>query len=242
MARPFAIPRSLPNFTRRHYLVARLFFPVIIWVLTRTIYPMRKTGVTTFRRVARPCWFATTSRRSIGSFSRPPTRVGSLHRWARRQSNPIIRTVYRTNGVFPIDGDAGPKATGSFPETNLRRPRRRRGGLHFPGRDRDTHGHDVAVLRGLEHILRNTKKDVPVIPVCLDRLWGSIFSYRDGKLYWKWPRLIPHPVSITFGEPLPKTTRAAEVRQVIQELFAESAIRDRYSLPPRTATSSGWRV
>ena len=53
--------------------------------------------------------------------------------------------------------------------------------------------------RGLVKILKGT--DAPVIPVYLDELWGSIFSYDGGKFLWKKPRHWPYPVSISFGAP-----------------------------------------
>ena len=55
--------------------------------------------------------------------------------------------------------------------------------------------------RGMEKIVDGT--DVPIIPVHLDRLWGSIFSFDGGKFFWKWPQRIPYPVTVSFGEPLP---------------------------------------
>jgi len=70
--------------------------------------------------------------------------------------------------------------------------------------------------RGFERIVKGV--DVPVIPVHLDRLWGSIFSFKDGKFFWKWPERIPYPVTVSFGSPLPATARAEEVRQAIMEM------------------------
>lgn len=74
--------------------------------------------------------------------------------------------------------------------------------------------------RGLEKIVEGT--DVPVIPVHLDGLWGSIFSFEGGRFFRKWPKRIPYPVTVTFGAPLPANTPAHAVRQAIQELGAEA--------------------
>ena len=41
-----------------------------------------------------------------------------------------------------------------------------------------------------------------MVPTYLDGLWGSIFSYRGGRLFWKRLRQWPFPVSIVFGKPL----------------------------------------
>ena len=74
--------------------------------------------------------------------------------------------------------------------------------------------------RGMEKIVDGT--DVPIIPVHLDRLWGSIFSFASGKFFWKWPKRIPYPVTVSFGAPLPSSSSAQTVRQAIQELSAEA--------------------
>jgi acyl-[acyl-carrier-protein]-phospholipid O-acyltransferase/long-chain-fatty-acid--[acyl-carrier-protein] ligase len=73
---------------------------------------------------------------------------------------------------------------------------------------------------GLERIVAGT--DVPVIPVHLDRLWGSIFSFERGKFFWKLPKRIPYPVTVSFGQPLPSTATAQCVRQAILELGSEA--------------------
>ena len=63
---------------------------------------------------------------------------------------------------------------------------------------------------------------MPIIPVHLDRLWGSIFSFEGGKFFWKWPKQIPYRVTVSFGAPLPANTSAQAVRQAIQELSADA--------------------
>jgi acyl-[acyl-carrier-protein]-phospholipid O-acyltransferase/long-chain-fatty-acid--[acyl-carrier-protein] ligase len=72
---------------------------------------------------------------------------------------------------------------------------------------------------GLERIA--TRGDVPIIPVALDRVWGSIFSFDRGRAFFKWPQRFPHPVDVSFGKPLPPATPAWEVRNRIAELMSE---------------------
>jgi len=64
--------------------------------------------------------------------------------------------------------------------------------------------------------------DVPIIPVHLDRVWGSIFSFERGKFFWKWPKRVPYPVTISFGAPMPAGSAAHEVRQAIQGLSSDA--------------------
>ena len=69
---------------------------------------------------------------------------------------------------------------------------------------------------GFERIVKG--RDVPIIPIHLDRLWGSIFSFVGGRFLTKLPSQIPFPVTISFGKPLPAGTSAQKVRQTVQEL------------------------
>ncbi|MFZ5863986.1 MAG: acyl-[ACP]--phospholipid O-acyltransferase [Nitrospirota bacterium] len=80
-------------------------------------------------------------------------------------------------------------------------------------------GNLLPFKRGFEKIMEGI--DVPVIPVHLDRLWGSVFSFKDGKFFWKWPLRVPYPVTVSFGQPMPATATAAEVRQAIQEMSSD---------------------
>ncbi|HNP59213.1 MAG TPA: acyl-[ACP]--phospholipid O-acyltransferase [Nitrospirales bacterium] len=61
-------------------------------------------------------------------------------------------------------------------------------------------------------------RDVPIIPINLDRVWGSIFSFIGGRFLAKWPTRFPYPITLSVGAPLPSTTSAEEVRQAVQEL------------------------
>jgi acyl-[acyl-carrier-protein]-phospholipid O-acyltransferase/long-chain-fatty-acid--[acyl-carrier-protein] ligase len=70
--------------------------------------------------------------------------------------------------------------------------------------------------RGLERIASGV--DAPIIPVYIDRVWGSIFSFERGRFFWKWPRHIPYGVTVAFGKPLPSTATAQEVRLAVMEL------------------------
>ena len=84
-------------------------------------------------------------------------------------------------------------------------------------------GNLLPFKRGFERIVEGL--DVPVIPVCLDRLWGSVFSFKQGRFFWKWPEQIPYPVSVSFGAPMPATTSAADARQAIAELSSDAMTR-----------------
>jgi acyl-[acyl-carrier-protein]-phospholipid O-acyltransferase/long-chain-fatty-acid--[acyl-carrier-protein] ligase len=82
-------------------------------------------------------------------------------------------------------------------------------------------GHVLPFKRGFEKIVE--RLDVPIIPVHLDQLWGSIFSFKNGRFFWKWPKLLPYPVTVSFGAPLPPSTDVQTVRQAVLELESEAA-------------------
>jgi acyl-[acyl-carrier-protein]-phospholipid O-acyltransferase/long-chain-fatty-acid--[acyl-carrier-protein] ligase len=132
------------------------------------------------------------------------------------------RALLRWAGFIPLDGSAGLRAVARslrdagatlargeavclFAEGGVTRR-----GLHLPWQ------------RGMRQILKRCP--APVVPVGLDHVWSSIFSYRGSQFFWKWPQRLPYPVNISFGEALPTTVGSATVRQSIQILSAELAV------------------
>ena len=83
-------------------------------------------------------------------------------------------------------------------------------------------GNMLPFKRGFERIVEGM--DVPIIPVYLDRVWGSIFSFKGGRFFWKWPIRVPYPVTVAFGRPLSSTTTAAEARLALQTLGCDAAM------------------
>jgi acyl-[acyl-carrier-protein]-phospholipid O-acyltransferase/long-chain-fatty-acid--[acyl-carrier-protein] ligase len=82
-------------------------------------------------------------------------------------------------------------------------------------------GNLLPLKRGFERIVDGL--DVPVIPVYLDRVWGSIFSFKGGRFFWKRPLRVPYPVTVAFGRPMPSTTTAEAARLALMELGADVA-------------------
>lgn len=81
-------------------------------------------------------------------------------------------------------------------------------------------GQMLPFRRGLERIMKGV--EAPIIPVNLDGVWGSIFSFERGRFLWKMPRRIPYPVTVSFGAPMPPNSSAIEVRRAVQDLQAEA--------------------
>src|SRR5262249_26382595 len=83
-------------------------------------------------------------------------------------------------------------------------------------------GNMLPFKRGFERIVDGL--DVPIVPVYLDRVWGSVFSFKGGRFFWKWPVRVPYPVTVAFGRPMPSTTTAAEIRLALQTVSCELAM------------------
>ncbi|NQW05343.1 MAG: MFS transporter [Acidobacteria bacterium] len=81
-------------------------------------------------------------------------------------------------------------------------------------------GNLLPFRRGFERILDGL--DVPVIPVYLDRIWGSVFSFKKERFFWKMPERFPYPVTVAFGAPLPVTVTAPQAHAAISELGTDA--------------------
>ena len=113
------------------------------------------------------------------------------------RDNPFFDLVFRLSGCIPIsrtnatDGmrkviralQAG-EVVAMFPEGHISRT-----------------GQLLTIMRGFEVAAR--RAGVPVVPAYIDGVWGSVFSFADNKYLWKSPRLMPTPVFVQFGAPMP---------------------------------------
>src|SRR6059058_4044742 len=139
-------------------------------------------------------------------------------------NKPTLKPFLRTVGCIPIDirhsrsairAATEQLAAGEivclFPEGQLTRS-----------------GTLLRLRRGYELIAQ--RANARVVPVWLDRLWGSIFSFQGGKFFTKWPREIPYHVTVAFGKSL--EAKAADIATVREELLklGESCYRRRPSL------------
>ena len=83
----------------------------------------------------------------------------------------------------------------------------------FPEGGMTRSGQVQAFKPGTMKILDGTT--APVVPVYLDGLWGSIFSFEGEKFFWKWPKRFPYPVTIHFGPPLERPEDVHQIRQAV---------------------------
>ncbi len=74
--------------------------------------------------------------------------------------------------------------------------------------------------RGIERVAAGRR--AAIVPVNLDRVWGSVFSRAGGRFFFKLPKRLRYPVTVAFGEPLPADTPANDVRRSVADLAAEA--------------------
>src|SRR3954462_12445096 len=85
----------------------------------------------------------------------------------------------------------------------------------FPEGELSRTGSLLKLRRGYEIIARQA--EAPVVPVWLDQLWGSIFSYEGGRFFTKLPKAFPYRVTVAFGKPL--TADEADIATVREQLL-----------------------
>lgn len=84
------------------------------------------------------------------------------------------------------------------------------------------------IKKGFQLMVRQA--GAPVIPVYMDDLWGSIFSFERGCFFKKWPYHFPFHLSVHFGTPLtPKEATSNRVREELMDLSA-TALSERREL------------
>jgi acyl-[acyl-carrier-protein]-phospholipid O-acyltransferase/long-chain-fatty-acid--[acyl-carrier-protein] ligase len=142
--------------------------------------------------------------------------------WAPYTRLPLLGSLLKLSGVIPIDSSSGPRAIVQSLKAASEALKHGEVVCIFAEGGITRTGFMLPFNRGFEQILKRAA--APIIPVCLDHVWGSIFSHQGGKFFWKWPQTLPYPVTIAFGKPMPADSTAIQVRQAIQKLSADCAV------------------
>lgn len=137
--------------------------------------------------------------------------------------HPRLSWIAKLYEVIPIKADGGPKALVQSLKTA--REAIEQGSLVciFAEGSLTRTGQMQPFQGGMLKIIQGT--GAPVIPVYLHGLWGSIFSYRGGKFFWKWPKRFPYPVSIHFGEPIAAVENVETVASAVRQLGVDAVER-----------------
>jgi acyl-[acyl-carrier-protein]-phospholipid O-acyltransferase / long-chain-fatty-acid--[acyl-carrier-protein] ligase len=135
--------------------------------------------------------------------------------WEGFERNPILSKLTRLMRTIPVAEekakDAIQKSADALKDGELV--------CIFPEGSLTRNGGVLPLRRGFELIAR--RANVPIVPVAMDGLWGSIFSHLGGKSFFKWPKHFPRPIAAVFGTPFPSSEHA-QTRLRLLQLTAEA--------------------
>jgi acyl-[acyl-carrier-protein]-phospholipid O-acyltransferase/long-chain-fatty-acid--[acyl-carrier-protein] ligase len=194
----------------------------VAWLLARLIYRLRIVGrenlpatgpvLLISNHVSYADWLV------IIAASPRPVRFVIASNFLRK---PLIGWILRSARVIALERKGGPKSL----KQSLDQVRKALDDgdvvCIFPEAYPTRTGVMLPFHRGLESLAEHS--NAAVVPVCLDQLWGSIFSYKGGRLFWKWPKPRTNPVTVSFGPRQPNNITAPKVRQAIETMSAELA-------------------
>jgi acyl-[acyl-carrier-protein]-phospholipid O-acyltransferase / long-chain-fatty-acid--[acyl-carrier-protein] ligase len=213
------------------YLLPDALLRLLLWIATHTLYRIHLAGRENIP--AKGGALIVPNHVSmvdavllIASIDRPIRFLmfkGSYDHW-------LVKPFAKIMGVIPISSQLRPREMIQSLRTATQALQDGEIVCIFPEGQMTRIGQMLPFRRGMERIVKGV--DVPIIPVNLGGVWGSIFSFERGKFLWKLPRKIPYPVTVTFGKAMPSTSSAQEVRQAVQELSSEAyQYRKRYMRP-----------
>lgn len=149
----------------------------------------------------------------IASIDRPVRFVVDASYFER----PIIGLFLRALRAIPISATGGPRMI-------LRAFRDAGKNLDdghlvciFPEGQISRTGTMLTFQRGFARIVKG--RAAPIVPVHLDRAFGSIFAPSRPRLI---PERLPYPVTVSFGAPMPAETPIVTVRQAVQDLGCDA--------------------
>jgi len=134
--------------------------------------------------------------------------------------HPFLRPFITPSNSIPVDANDNPKAIGRALQQARESILNGELVCIFAEGGLTRTGNMLPFRRGFEFIIRDL--NAPIIPMHLDRIWGSTFSFVDRKLKWRFPKVVPYPVTVSIGKPMPATSELFKVRLAVQELSAEA--------------------
>ncbi len=208
-------------------LLPEFLLRFIAWVLSRTLYRLEVLGhenipqvgpvVLVCNHVAFNDWLI------VGGSVRRPIRFVMDHRIA---GTPVVSTLFRQGKIIPIAPEHEDRATMERAFAKIAEELRNGEIVCIYPEGKITRTGELNTFKaGIERIIRETP--VPVVPMALEGLWGSMFSRKDGPAMSKLPRRFRARLRLTIAPPIPAcevSARALEdkVRSMLPSVGAQA--------------------
>ncbi len=203
---------------------------LVLWLLTNTIYRVRTVGAENIPRQGALFVANHTSWVDFLLIGAACDRMVRFLMFRKYYEWPALNWFFRRMGTIPVAAGDSPSKT----EESLAIARRQIAEGHavciFAEGAITRTGNLLKFKRGFERIAAHA--DCPIVPIYVEGIWGSIFSYEGGTFFFKWPRGIRRQITVTFGAPMPPSAKAHEVRERIQQLSTEAFARRRERQQP----------
>ncbi|HTC94770.1 MAG TPA: acyl-[ACP]--phospholipid O-acyltransferase [Terriglobales bacterium] len=202
-------------------LLPQALVRLLLWMVTRTVYRIRVEGMENVPSKGGALFVS-----NHLSFMDALLLVASTDRFVRFimfkdiYDLPMIKPLARLGDAIPISSQLRPREMIRALRTASEAIQQGQIVCIFAEGQITRIGQMLPFRRGMERIMKNV--DAPIIPVHLDGVWGSIFSFERGRFVWKIPHEIPYHVTVSFGKPLPPDTPPFEVRRAVQELHTQA--------------------
>lgn len=133
----------------------------------------------------------------------------------------LFTWLFKRLNMIPIEAGARPEAIQRFNALCMEEINKGHVVCIFPEGQISRTGHLHSFKKGIEHIAQGI--EAPVIPLFLDNVIGSPFSFKNGtdSIYKPRFRNLKRRINVAIGNPLPHPVKAYEARQAVQHLSAE---------------------
>ena len=203
---------------------------LVLWLLTNTIYRVRTIGEGNIPRQGALFVANHTSWVDFLLIGAACDRMIRFLMFRTYYEWPALHWFFRRMGVIPVAAGDPPHKTEESLAIAREQIRQGHAVCIFAEGAITRTGNLLKFKRGFERIASGV--DCPVVPIYVEGIWGSIFSYEGGRFFFKWPKVWRRPITVVFGEPLSSSAKAHEVRQRVQELSVEAFVERKRSQRP----------
>lgn len=183
--------------------VPEFFMSFLIWLLIHSLYRVRKFGMhnipETGAAIIAPNHVSFVDALILGGCIRRPVRFVMYHKIYKL---PVLNFIFRTAKAIPIAGQREDKKL--YDQAFARMHAALDAGdllCIFPEGEITRDGELNPFKPGIIRLLDDSP--VPVIPVALQGLWGSLFSRKGGPAFLKMPRRIFARIGLQVGASIP---------------------------------------